>query len=292
MSEKILLDTDIGSDIDDALCLAYLLAQSMCELVGITTVSGEAYERAKIASALCKVANKEIPIFAGIEEPLSGTQKQKYAPQAEVLEKWKHETSFPKAKAIEFLRKMIHKNAGEITLLAIGPLTNIATLFTIDPEIPGLLKKLVIMAGYFEKKITGISSVEWNVGCDPLAAAVVYKMYPKIHRSIGLDVTCQVRMNSEEVRRRFQAPLLKPAIDFTEIWFKEQDHILFHDPLAATTIFNPEICSFERGLVEVELESSHLMGLTHWNPDATIKPHEVALSVDADLFFKEYFSVF
>lgn len=55
MSERILLDTDIGSDIDDAVCLAYLLANPNCELMGITTVSGEAEKRAQMASVLCKV---------------------------------------------------------------------------------------------------------------------------------------------------------------------------------------------------------------------------------------------
>ena len=63
MAIKLLLDTDIGGDIDDAVCLAYLLAQPECELLGITTVSGEAEKRAMLASVLCKVAGKHIPIF-------------------------------------------------------------------------------------------------------------------------------------------------------------------------------------------------------------------------------------
>ena len=67
MRSKVLLDTDIGADIDDAVCLAYLLAQPQCELLGITTVSGEAEKRAMLASALCKVAGKEIPIIPGWE---------------------------------------------------------------------------------------------------------------------------------------------------------------------------------------------------------------------------------
>ena len=73
MPVKILLDTDIGSDIDDAVCLAYLLAQPDCELLGITTVTGEAVERAKMASALCKVAGKDVPIYPGVEQPIPGS---------------------------------------------------------------------------------------------------------------------------------------------------------------------------------------------------------------------------
>ena len=72
---KILLDTDIGSDIDDAVCLAYLLANPKCELLGITTVTGEAIKRAQMASALCTVAGKEVPIYPGAENPLLVAQK-------------------------------------------------------------------------------------------------------------------------------------------------------------------------------------------------------------------------
>jgi len=63
MSTKVLLDTDIGNDIDDALCLAYLLAQPECELLGVTTVTGEAEKRAMMVSALCKIAGKNIPVM-------------------------------------------------------------------------------------------------------------------------------------------------------------------------------------------------------------------------------------
>lgn len=76
MAIKVLLDTDIGSDIDDAVCLAYLLAQPECQLLGITTVSGEAVKRARLASVLCKVAAKLVPIYPGAEAPLLVAQRQ------------------------------------------------------------------------------------------------------------------------------------------------------------------------------------------------------------------------
>ncbi len=80
---KVILDTDIGSDIDDAVALAYLLAQPRCELVGVTTVTGESTKRAMMASALCRIAGKDMPIFPGVEKPLLVAQKQLKAPQAE-----------------------------------------------------------------------------------------------------------------------------------------------------------------------------------------------------------------
>ena len=144
MTHKILLDTDIGSDIDDAIALAYLLAQPQCELLGITTVTGEPEKRAMMASAQCKLAGKNIPIYPGAAEPLLIAQRQPESPQAAKLDRWEHETKFPKGEAIEFLRHTIRAHPGEITLFAIGPLTNIALLFHSDPEIPGLLNQLVV----------------------------------------------------------------------------------------------------------------------------------------------------
>src|SRR5215213_5319664 len=104
MVKKVILDTDIGSDIDDAICLAYLLSQPECDLLGITTVSGEVRERAKLASALCKTAGRDVPIYPGVEKPLLIAQRQPRAPQAAALGDWAHESNFPQGEAINFLR--------------------------------------------------------------------------------------------------------------------------------------------------------------------------------------------
>jgi len=291
MAIKILLDTDIGSDIDDAVCLAYLLANPDCDLLGITTVTGEVEDRARMASALCKVAGLQIPIYPGAEQPMLIAQKQPHATQAKALARWPHEVDFPRGGAVEFLRQTIRAHPGEITLLAIGPLTNIAALFTADPEIPKLLKGLVLMCGVFTNKLAGVGPLEWNAMLDPTATAIVYRAGVKIHRSIGLDVTAQVTMAAPEVRRHFQVPLLRPVLDFAEVWFDHADRITFHDPLAAVTLFDETVCGFERGTVDVELKSEQLAGLTYWKADPE-GPHEVALKVDQQRFFEKYFSVF
>jgi len=290
MSIKVILDTDIGSDIDDAVCLAYLLAQPRCELLGITTVTGEVNERARLASALCKAARKTVPIYPGVDQPLLIAQRQPHAPQAAALGAWAHDTDFPQAEAIEFLRRTIRQNPGEITLLGIGPMTNIALLFAIDPQIPKLLKSLVMMVGMFTNQISGVGPLEWNALCDPHAIAMIYQQSVTVHRSVGLDVTCQVTMDSHQVRQRFQTKILKPVLEFAEVWFKERDVITFHDPLAATTIFDDEICQFQRGTVQIELSSERLLGFTHLTPDDKGQ-HEVALKVQPQRFFDHYFSV-
>jgi inosine-uridine nucleoside N-ribohydrolase len=285
---KIILDTDIGSDIDDAVCLAYLLAQPQCELLGITTVTGEVEKRAMMASALCKVAGKQVPIYPGADTPFVVEQKQPLAQQASALDKWDHDTLFPKGQAVEFLRQTIHRHPGEITLLTIGPLTNIGLLFKVDPEIPYLLKQLVLMCGVFTTK-TVDTALEWNAMLDPHATAIVYRAPVAVHRSIGLDVTCRVTMPAAEVRQKFQTPLLRPVLDFAEVWFKNADKITFHDPLAATTIFDDSICAFERGNVDIEVADPKLLGQTRWQPGAQPGRHEVALDVSAERFFSHYF---
>lgn len=292
MPEKILLDTDIGSDIDDAVCLAYLLAQPQCELLGITTVSGQPMQRAMMASAQCKIAGKDVPIYAGAAEPLLIAQKQPKAPQAAALANWEHDTQFPQGEAVEFLRRTIRAHPGEITLLTIGPLTNIALLFHTDPEIPHLLKQLVMMCGVFTADLPRRPTrLEWNALLDPHATAIVYRAPVRIHRSLGLDVTTQVVMEADEVRQRFQTQLLRPVLDFAEVWFQQRSEITFHDPLAAVSIFDPGVVEFARGAVEVEFNDPDALGQTRWQAEPT-GGHDVALRVDAGRFFGSYFAVF
>ena len=289
MPTKILLDTDIGSDIDDAVCLAYLLANPACDLLGITTVTGDTVQRARMASVLCKIAKKNIPIHPGRREPLLIEQLQPNVPQAAALDRWDHDTAFSRGEAVEFLRRTIRANPGEVVLFGIGPMTNIAALFAADEEIPKLLKGLVLMCGRF---FEGNSGLEWNAKLDPAATAITYRATPPFHRSIGLDVTLKVTMPADEVRKKFQAPLLRPVLDFAEVWFERTKVITFHDPLAATTIFNDAICGFEKGRVEIELKSDHLAGATLWYPKDPAGHHEVATTVDGARFFEHYFSFF
>jgi purine nucleosidase len=288
--KKVLLDTDIGSDIDDAVCLAYLLAQPECELLGITTVTGEAGQRAALASALCQVARRDIPIFPGAEKPLLVAQQQPHAPQAEALSRWSHR-DFPAgqaSEAVDFLRQTIRAYPGEVNLLTIGPLTNAGLLFALDPEIPSLLQSLTLMCGYFSPG----AGREWNAIGDPHATGIVYRASVAQHRSIGLDVTMQVRLPADQVRARFTPALLRPVLDFAEIWFRQQETITFHDPLAATTLFDEQICTFEAGNVTVELSETEALGQTKWQAGGEPARHAVAFQVDAARFFGHFFSVF
>ena len=289
---KILLDTDIGGDIDDALALAYLLKQPRCELLGITTVGGESEKRAALASAICHSAGRaEVPVHVGASAPLLVTERQPHAYQSEALtNRWPHQTFDKRNTAIEFLRDTIRLHPGEITLLTIGPLTNIGLLFALDPDIPAALKGLTMMGGSFSAKE---NDEEWNIVCDPHAAAKVFAAPLKI-ASVGFDVTGQCRLGADECRRRFtQAgrPFAFVAA-MAEVFFRyELPEIVFHDPLAAALIFEPKLCQTKAQRIEVDLVNERTLGRTHPVDGADSKPHHVAQSVDAAKFFAHYFSI-
>ena len=289
---KIWLDTDIGTDVDDAVALAYLLSHPDCELLGITTVTGEPEKRASLASVLCQAAGKQIPIYPGAETPMHGEQRQRIAQQAAALPRWLHETDFPKDQAVEFLAQTIRSDPGEITLLTIGPLTNIGLLFSKHPDVASLLRGLVMMAGNFDEAGPEAGRIEWNVACDPLASEIVYRTRVRLHRSLGLNVTQQVMMSAEEVRDKFTAPLLRPVMDMAEIWFAGfYPFITFHDPLAAATSFEPDLCTYQQGTVMIDQVDK--LGRTLWQPDPgrADAPHQVAMAVDVDRYFEHFFNI-
>jgi inosine-uridine nucleoside N-ribohydrolase len=147
---------------------------------------------------------------------------------------------------------------------------------------------MVLMGGAYTPEV---SRVEWNVGGDPLAAQMVFNAPLPVLRAVGLNVTQKLRLTADEVRRRFTAPLLKPVLDFAEIWFAEfSPHITFHDPLAAAVIFDERLCTFQPGTITVKLQDTP--GKTLWQTGDSTAPHQAAFEVDAGRFFEHFFRVF
>lgn len=285
----VLLDTDPGSDIDDAVAIAYLLRQPRCEFLGITTVTGDVAKRSAIADVVCRAAGRsDVPIHSGASDVLIYGPGQPHVPQYDAIQDLPHRKDWPKNTAVDFLRETIRSRPGEITLLTVGPLTNAALLFAIDPEIPSLLKQVVTMGGFFYDA----GSSEWNCRVDPIATAMFYKARPARHLSIGLDVTRKCTMTPGQVAERFVAPELEVCKKMSDVWFKGSKQLTFHDPLAAAVIFRPELCHYERGTVRIELSTDQNRGgFTHFEPGAQ-GPQEVAKQVNSEAFFEEYFSVF
>jgi purine nucleosidase len=292
----VILDTDIGSDIDDAVALAYLLRQPRCELLGVTTVTGNVAQRAALADLICREAGRpDVPIHTGAPNVLLFGPGQPNVPQYEAIADRPHRNEFPPHTAVEFLRRAIRERPGEITLVAVGPLTNLGLLFATDPEVASLLKQVVLMCGVFTAGHGhGPGAREWNAMVDPVATAIVFRAHPPRLTSIGLEVTTRCRLPAEECRRRFRAAggPLGVVADMAEVWFRGTSAITFHDPLAAAIVFEPELCGYQEGLVTVETQSEALAGLTRFQRSKdTAPPHRVAVEVDSEAFFRHYFEV-
>jgi len=289
MGIKVILDTDIGNDIDDALCAGYLLANRECELLGVTTVFGDTVVKARLISALCKAAQRDVPIYPGVKQPLLVPIREgkKTSRQAAALPELEHDTDWPEREAMRFLSETIRANPGEVVLCTIGALTNIGVLFSIDPELPALLKGMVSFCGHY-----GVRKPEPNAFYDPHAAAIVYGQRMNYHKCMGHDVN-RYSLHKSVFGDKFSGhPVLDVVRRYAEIYFERQDTAYFADPLAGIAIFREDIFGWKKGRATIELKDEEMLGLTHWAEGGEEPWHEVPFEIDRDAFEKEYFSVF
>ncbi len=282
---KVLLDTDIGGDIDDAICLAYLLKEPKCELLGITTVCGESEKRAAVADAICQAANRTLPIVAGEDLPMRPIPLYPTPEGAAALCRWEHK-NYQKSDAPAFLYEQIKTHPHEAVLVGIGNMTNIALLFSRHPDAPSLLKGLYVMNGYFGKQKLPDPYDNWNSWADPLASEIVFSAKPALHRAITLDVTRELTLEAERAAALFHnpSPLIHAVLDFGGAWLSDTRRLTFHDPLAAVSVFH-DVCTFKRGFVSVETEEKSNMGGTAFLSDERGNV-EISVSADAPLFFE------
>lgn len=284
---KILLDTDIGGDIDDAICLAYLLKEPNCKLMGITTVCGEATKRAMVADAICKSVNAEIPIYPGHDLPLQPIPVYPTPEGAKALVNWDHKTNFKEGFAVDFMYQTIIENPHEIVILGIGNMTNIATLFNFYPKCRDLLKGLYVMNGYFGEESLPEAWYNWNSWADPMASKIVFQSIVPTHRAITLDVTQHLTIDATKASTILHqnSNLMKCVFDFGKAWLKSSNQLTFHDPLVAVSIFHEDICNYAKGTVNVETENQATMGATLFaRSDAGNV--EISTEVDVAKFFK------
>ena len=296
--QKFILDTDIGDDIDDALALGFLLKSPEVELLGITTVFKNTHARARQALSLLKVAGvNDIPVAAGCGVPISPYLDLEFNPQEAYL---KNELpnqdslclsedqleNVDSINGVDMIIETILNGAGDVSILTIGPMTNIAMAMIKEPRLESKIKKIVAMAGCFKEEFP-----EWNVRCDPVAAAIVCKSQIPID-FIGLDVTMQVKLSEDQIEQLKLAanPLARKLFDTIATWQAyvkaiEPDRTtailpIFHDPLAAATIVDPSIVEWQTGEVSVELNKDKTYGGTFFQEKATGR-HRFANKVNA-----------
>ena len=272
-SSRVIIDTDPG--VDDALALLLAMRSPELKIEGITPVAGNVPLKLTLPNALrmVEVAGRaEIPVAAGGREPL--VRRLVTAAYAHG-ENGLGGAEFPEPKikpipesAADFIRRTVRKYPGEVTLITIGPLTNVGVALRGDPELAGMVRNLVMMGGSLSGgNIT--PAAEFNVYVDPEAARIVFQSGIPI-TMVGLDVTRKTTLTEEHVRRleAAQNPVSQAAakIGRNVLEHDRKEGFLvgpnMHDPLAVASFINPELLKYEDYYVDVETEGELTAGAT------------------------------
>lgn len=274
----VLLDTDIGSDVDDLLALTLLARAPEVRLIGITTVYGDTLLRARIARWTCdRLDRPDVTVVPGLGETLAGREIWWPGHEGVGLADLEEAPISEGLDAVNYLCQTAREHAGELDLIAIGPLTNVAAALREDPAFAGNLHHLYIMGGAFSRE-----KPEHNFKCDPEAADLV--MRSGIPMSVaGLDVTKRVWVTEADLMTLEGSDHELGAVlaDQVRRWWaasgREQDNP--HDALAALMPFRPDLFRFEHCDVTVETEGAQ----AGRSISIACGQGQVALAVDVDV---------
>lgn len=272
MTKRILIDTDPG--IDDSLAILLALASPEVSLEGLTVVHGNcSLQQATInaLSILELVHASHIPVAMGCELPL--VQPSLLAPETHGNTGLGYaKLPEPQSQAIgqhgsDFLIEKIMSNPGEITLVAIGPLTNVALAIRQEPRLVGALKELIIMGGAIRHEGNTTALAEFNTYVDPHAAHIVF--HAGIPTTlVPLDVTYQCILTAQDVERlqKLNAPISRFVKDTTKFYMEFHDEYqgvegcVINDPLALALTFAPQLCDYQELPVDVDISGGVSLG--------------------------------
>jgi purine nucleosidase len=286
----VILDTDIGDDIDDALALSLVLQSPELNLLAVTTVLQDREGRASLVWKILSLFGRtDIPIGAGAEQPLVAPPSTGQVRQVEALGQLDRIPPGRMHSGIPLIVDTCLNAAGKVTILAIGPATNIALALRAEPRIKDKIERIVLMNGVFFKP-----GLEYNARRDPEASAIVYSSGLPV-TAVGLDVTMQCKLTAADLRRIEQSTL--PTAQFLyqliRLWNRGKDDQLpiLHDPLAVAVTFRPGLISVAAGSVEVETHGApnRTYGMTVLRRDANGKIRvagEVGAREFIDLFLE------
>lgn len=272
--KRILFDTDPG--IDDSLAILLAVASPEIKVEGISVVHGNCSVEQALSNALglLQLVNaKGIPVARGFALPL--VQPSLLAPET-------HGNAgigygqLPTATAkqvtqhsVDFLIEKILHAPGEITLVCIGPLTNVAVAIRKEPAIVKAVKKVIVMGGAIRHQGNSSPLAEFNVHVDPHAAHIVYQSGMPL-TLVPLDVTYQCILAHADVERmlRIKSPISRFIAESTRFYmeyhdeYQQIDGCIINDPLALALAFAPELCDYEEHFVDVDLSGGVSMGKT------------------------------
>lgn len=252
---EVIIDTDIGDDIDDALALALALHSPEIEVKAVTTVYGDVYKRGTLASRLISAAGRgDIPVAIGCSNPLLGKSPNREPIYFKALEGNYEECSIADVDAISLMENLIEN--GVSTIVTLGPMTNIALLLLKRADLSSRLR-IIAMGGAWSMKIA-----EHNIHCDPEAAHVVLES-PAEKLIIGLDVTLRCVMSYEmmEKLKLKDDQYHKVLARYLDEWIKVSGrNPILHDPLAVAASFRPNLLDWEQMDLKVELRGEYTRG--------------------------------
>lgn len=240
-AQKVIIDTDIGDDIDDAFALALALRSPQVEILGITTAWGDTELRARMVDRFLHATGYEgIPVAKGVP-----THSTNVFTQAKWAEGGPQGRSYPDA--VDFLLQQIRKFPGQITLICIGPLTNIGAAISRDPEGFRQVKRVVLMGGSVYRGYGDLGYLaprgpqpEYNIFTDIAAAQALFRSKVRI-AMMPLDST---QLHLDEVKRKILFQQGTPTTDALTLLYHQwgqQTPILF-DAMAVAYVLQPSLC--------------------------------------------------
>ncbi len=245
--QVVLIDTDIGDDIDDALALALALCSPELDVRAVTTVFGDTRQRARLAAYLLQVFGREdIPVAAGTQVPIQPRHRPSGVPQAAILD---DHIALPALRTLsgpELIIKTAQTHQGHLILLCLGPLTNVAKALKHEPHLFMAIRNIIMMGG-----TSGWPLPEWNIRSDARAAQIVLGAGIPV-TMLGWNVTgrCQLQATHIEQLRTNRSPQVKLLNQLLAIWQRHRPRWhptlpYLHDPLVVAALCAPELLKFE-----------------------------------------------
>jgi purine nucleosidase len=296
----IVIDTDPG--VDDAHAILMAFAHPATKVEALTTVAGNVpLERATLnALTILEVIGKDVPVYPGCADALViPTPRRAISHGVDGLADSGYPSPARQANgehAALALIRLANERPGELTLAAIGPLTNLALATRLDPALPQKYKRLIVMGGAIHAKGNSWErAAEFNFYCDPEAAAIVFQSWPGLWL-IPWETTLAHALQPEQVAALSQgssprAELFRRTIRHRFVEQNEKKKVLFEpDPLALAVALEPEIAQrVEKHYIEIELAGKLTRGQTviDWDNLTGREPNvNVVMEVDLQRFFE------
>jgi purine nucleosidase len=301
---RILLDTDLamgaaGSDIDDGFALALALAEPEMSVELVSTVNGNTdVDTATVLATqlLARLGRPDVPVVRGAGAPLRGRGRPRPPGSPEPPP-----PPAPSGHAAVAIAERVLAEPGELTVVAIGPLTNVALALLLEPAVATAVREIVIMGGiYLGSTNLAAMAGEFNIWSDPDAAAIVFESGAPL-RCVGLDVTLKVRLTPDDADRMESSggAFGGFAGACTREWIAHWDRqnpgaidqhgsCALHDPLAVAAVTHPQLLTWRPAHVRVETASPVTRGIAVADLLTTEDPPpancRIATDVDADGF--------